>query len=110
MDISTSTYSADADLDRDGDVDTTDYNNSSGTTPGLASGDLSSVDNIFGFGGYIYNPEIAVYTVRFRNYSTRCCRSNGTGRPLSWCASCRKFIAAPGLCILPARRRMLRHS
>jgi RHS repeat-associated protein len=70
VDISSSHYSADADLDRDGDVDSTDYSLSSGSNPALAKGELSAVDSIIGFSGYVYNAECALYLVRFRCYST----------------------------------------
>ena len=67
-------YIAYADLDRDGDIDSTDYSIASteGTHTALAEGVLSdpSIDNIFGFSGYIYNPSTKLYCLRLRWYST----------------------------------------
>jgi len=67
-------YIAYADLDRDGDIDTSDYNiaNNEGTHTALAEGVLtdSSVDNNFGYSGYLYNPTTKLYCVRMRWYST----------------------------------------
>lgn len=78
--IGQASYRAEADLDRDGDVDTADLaiaNTSyeSALAPGVLSD--STVKNTIGWDGYVFNPETThsgggggLYTVRFRVYST----------------------------------------
>jgi RHS repeat-associated protein len=70
--IGQSNYNADADINRDGDVTLADYNlaNGEGTHAALAKGLLSNstVDNTIGWNGYVFNPELPLYTVRHRHY------------------------------------------
>ncbi len=68
----TNPYRAEADLDRDGDVDATDAAFLTTAKSAKAKGVLSDAagpDNVIGWDGYVYNAEIAMYTVRFRTYS-----------------------------------------
>jgi len=66
-------YNVDADLDQDGDVDSTDLN-LAGTayTAALAPGEISSdeVDNPYGYSGAVFAPEVDLYLLRNRWYST----------------------------------------
>jgi RHS repeat-associated protein len=63
---------APGDVDRDGDVDGDDYIAVTlGWGTGIASGQLSLTDNVIGWDGYVFNPEIdgdGMYTVRHRHY------------------------------------------
>jgi RHS repeat-associated protein len=63
---------APGDVDRDGDVDVDDYIAVTlGWGTGIASGQLSLTDNVIGWDGYVFNPEMdgdGMYTVRFRHY------------------------------------------
>ena len=68
-------YLSEADLDRDGTIDSNDLNlATTNYNAALSSGTLSNSDvkNQIGWDGYVYNSEIAsagLYTVRFRWYS-----------------------------------------
>ena len=74
--ITDASYRAEADLDRDGDIDTADYNliNGMSTDTGIPAGELSPdtgaapTDNILGFHGYCFNNETQQYAVRYRCY------------------------------------------
>jgi len=69
--ITNASYEPDADLDRDGDVDSTDLSLGGTTYPTpLNKGELSlpAVGNRFGYDGYRFNPETEQYTVRHRHY------------------------------------------
>jgi len=71
--ITNASYEPDADLDRDGDVDSTDLSLGGTTYPTpLNKGELSlpAVGNRFGYDGYRFNPETEQYTVRNRHYDT----------------------------------------
>ena len=73
--IGDASYRAEADLNRDGTIDSNDLNlATTNYNAALSSGELSNSDvkNTIGWDGYIFNPEIAsagLYTVRFRTYS-----------------------------------------
>jgi RHS repeat-associated protein len=74
--ITSGSYNADCDLNRDGVVNVTDLG-LIGTSyvSALAPGELSNstVKNTIGWDGYVFNPEIAAgrsYLVRFRTYDT----------------------------------------
>ncbi|MFO0836656.1 MAG: RHS repeat-associated core domain-containing protein [Phycisphaerales bacterium] len=74
--ISDTTYNVAADLNRDGVIDSTDTSIFTSTFGGaksaLAGGlisDPNGPDNVFGYDGYVYNPDQGLYTVRFRWYS-----------------------------------------
>ena len=68
-------YRSEADLNRDGTIDSSDLNlATTNYNAALSSGTLSNSDvkNTIGWDGYIFNPEISaagLYTVRFRWYS-----------------------------------------
>ncbi len=65
-------YNVDADVNRDGTVDSTDgtlITNDFGSA--LAKGQLSNIDNVIGFDGYVFNAPDEVYTVRNRSYDLR---------------------------------------
>jgi len=62
-------YVADADLNRDGQIDATDsalLQNDWG--PALPAGQISAADNPIGYAGYVFNDECEIYTVRNRSY------------------------------------------
>jgi len=63
-------YRAEADLDRDGDVDLDDYGLIGQKKSALPVGELSSsaVDNNIGWDGYVFNAETRMYKVRMREY------------------------------------------
>lgn len=62
-------YSGVGDLNRDGTIDGTDLGIFYGHGGAWLFGrSLSSVDNVAGFDGYIYDPEVAMYMVRHRTY------------------------------------------
>jgi len=69
--ITHANYSVDFDLDRDGDMDTTDLTigGTSYPTP-LTRGELSysAIGNIIGYDGYLFDREMEQYTVRHRHY------------------------------------------
>jgi len=71
--IEDAAYNVDADLDRDGAIDSTDQStaNNAGDVSALATGELSNatVKNAIGWDGYVFNPECGLYHVRFRCYS-----------------------------------------
>ncbi|MCC6229035.1 MAG: hypothetical protein IT432_07400 [Phycisphaerales bacterium] len=74
--INNTNYNVAADLNRDGIIDSTDTSIFTSTFGGaksaLASGSISDAngpDNVFGYDGYVYNPDQALYTVRFRWYN-----------------------------------------
>ncbi len=66
-------YVPEADLNRDGQITTQDlllalgWSGRAALAPGRVS-DPDGPDNFAGFCGYIYNPEVGLYTVRFRHY------------------------------------------
>ncbi len=62
------TYSGVGDIDRDGDIDATDLGVWGATVATQFPGWLSAVDGVAGFDGYIYDPEVAMYMVRYRTY------------------------------------------
>jgi len=68
-------YNVAADLNRDGVIDSGDmslFTAMGGAKSALASGlisDPSGPDNVFGYDGYVYNPDQGLYTVRFRWYN-----------------------------------------
>jgi RHS repeat-associated protein len=69
-------YNVAADLNRDGVIDSTDTSlfdiTFGGAKSALASGiisDPTGPENVFGYDGYVYNPDQGLYTVRFRWYS-----------------------------------------
>jgi len=65
-------YNPDADMDRNGTVNSIDYIAALGATKAaLAKGlisDPNGSDNPIGYDGYIFNAETKLYTVRFRHY------------------------------------------
>ena len=67
-------YTAEADLNRDGVVNNSDFalwpSSGAMTEASLPAGSLSSsrVDNVIGYCGYVFNEETQDYTVRFRTY------------------------------------------
>ncbi|MCC6230521.1 MAG: RHS repeat-associated core domain-containing protein [Phycisphaerales bacterium] len=73
--IDETTYNVAADLNRDGVIDSGDtslFTSMGGAKSALASGlisDPSGPNNPFGYDGYVYNPDQALYTVRFRWYN-----------------------------------------
>ena len=75
--IGQSGYRSECDLDRDGGVDTTDVT-LAGTTyvAALPTGELSTttVGNIIGWSGYIFDTETQHYCVRFRYFDTNLLR------------------------------------
>jgi RHS repeat-associated protein len=74
--IGQSNYKVEMDFDRDGDVDSTDHSIivAAGTTLGLPTGWISSIDtagdNPVGYGGYLFNRPTLQYAVRHRVYDT----------------------------------------
>jgi RHS repeat-associated protein len=68
--IGAALYNADADIDRDGDVDGTDIAAVSAQNPtaALPTGRISAYGNSVGWCGYAINPGTNLYTVRFRHY------------------------------------------
>jgi len=63
-------YRAEADPDRDGDIDLDDYALIGQKKSALPVGELSlpGVDNIIGWDGYVFNAETKMYKVRMREY------------------------------------------
>ena len=75
MDAAMTTYNADADFDRDMDVDASDdaiFDAAHGTAAlalgAIADDSTTGTRNPVGYDGYLYNPEVEMYTVRFRHY------------------------------------------
>jgi hypothetical protein len=80
--IEDANYHVDADLNRDGIIDSVDYQmaNAQGTKPSVPKGVLSAAGNVIGYAGYVWNGETVVvegngrvlsgglYTVRHRHY------------------------------------------
>lgn len=67
--IDDAAYVANADLDRNGIINGGDFGALLGSwNSALSDGQLSAVDNIVGFDGYIHNQENDMYTVRHRTY------------------------------------------
>ncbi|MCB9846361.1 MAG: DUF2380 domain-containing protein [Phycisphaeraceae bacterium] len=71
--ITSGSYNADADIERDGDVDADDAQavTDALTTAALAAGQISDPagpDNPIGYDGYVFNATDGTYTVRFRTY------------------------------------------
>jgi len=71
-DIDEAGYRAEADINRDGTIDTDDYNIVNGASDATAIGvgliSTDDVDNIVGYDGYLFNAETRQYHVRFRVY------------------------------------------
>jgi len=71
--IEDAAYNVDADLDRDGAIDSTDQStaNNASDAAALATGELSNatVQNTIGWDGYVFNAETREYLVRYRCYS-----------------------------------------
>jgi len=61
-------YRAEADLDRDGDVDLDDYKIIGSAQSALPFGELSTVDNNIGWDGYVFNAETRQILARNRWY------------------------------------------
>jgi RHS repeat-associated protein len=65
-------YNVDADISRTGEVSGSDlaWTSTQNFKAALPKGWLSvrNVGNTIGYAGYVFNPEISIYTVRFRNY------------------------------------------
>jgi len=72
--ITSSSYRAECDLNRDGVINGTDTTiiSSAGGYTALPKGDLSdpAVDNPIGYSGYYYDEVVALYHVRYRYYDT----------------------------------------
>lgn len=73
--ISSGSYRAEADLNRDGVINSSDSTLANRTASALATGDISIAssggpDSSVGWCGYIFNRATGQYLVRFRNYDT----------------------------------------
>lgn len=74
-DIDEAGYNPDADINRDGTVNSTDliwaFNNNEAALAGGQLSDPDGVDGSIGYDGYLFNAETKLYTVRFRHYEPK---------------------------------------